>query len=861
MSRSDICRQDVKLKYEEMFKKKEQELAKIDPETRAKLEASGADIEAFKPLKIDEVADEIDRLRNKITDPMKFRSEANKLLADMQAERVNKKVDFYLKQMQDISLKNKLITDNPVQTLKNIQELFDIQLDNRINHLSSKNVSLLEQMFDEAEKNILSKNDPNTIKQIYNAIEGYDLDNISEQVINIAKKIKSYYDYLHKQQIDAGFRLGYLTNYSGKRTYDGSKIRANKEQAIKDLMDSIDVAETFPHLDLRLDADQAEFRKIAERIIDDRIEADITVGSMDVGKMDSSMRSSLEARQTRERKLKFKAGKEGEWAVKYGKNSLLENLVGSARTVAKVSANRELLGVNPRATMDAVVNAARKKFADDPKFMRATDKGYLEKLWSPYNGTLGRLGSSTYSTEAEVVKLVADNIKSYIYMTKLGKTMISALVDLPTAAVVLDSATGQGLLKSFSDIMVQALADSPTAFAAYFKGKVPDNVRLRAQELGVFMEAGVGEALKRAGVDGTGTRGINKLLAISDRINPIGKQTSFHDFTALMAYQNAFAKMINLKETPEEILISMSRVGMNKDYVNILKGLTDTAKGTEGSAIVFSPNKINELSDADLKVFKDKIGQTDPKIQLMSVKEFRTDMNTKIQMLFDDFRNTAIPKPSGSTKRTLTIGQAGDIKSELLNSLTMLKSFSFKMLEVQQRIWNSSTSMNKKITRSVAFATSLTGAGYVVGALKDIASNRTPKPLDDAETYKDAFLMGGAGGIYADLFFSAADADYNNFTKGLVGPMAQPVEDVISLASKTANTVFGGKARTKRDKNKKLQKKDLKKVYKNLPFQNHLLLRPMLDYMFLDAHMKAIDPEGYKRNLRSLRQKGQKPLR
>lgn len=855
MSRSNVCRQDIKEAYAEMFKKKEMELAKLDPEVAAKLKEQGVEVEQFKPLDIDAVADEIDKLRNKISDPMKFRAEANRLLADMQAERVNKKIDFYIKQMYDMSLKNEIIADTPQQTLKNLKDFMDIRLDNRINHLSSKNIATLGQLFTKKEKDILSKNDPNITKQIYNAIEGYDLDNIDDSIKEIAKKISKFYDYLHQQQVDAGFRLGYLSNFTGKRTYDPAKIRANREQAIADLMDSIDVDKTFPHLDLRLDQDKIEYEKIVTRIIDDRIESDLTVGSKDLGKLDSSMRSSLEARQTRERKLKFKAGKEGEWAVKYGKNTLLEQLAGSARTVAKVSANRELFGVNPRATVDSVLNAARRKFADDQKFKRATEQAAIDKLWSPYNGTLERLGPSSYSVAADTVKYVVDAIKTGVYMAKLGKTTLSAIVDIPNAAAILDAATGQGLFKSYGEVLQQAISDAPTAWKSYITGNVPDDVRMRAAELGVFIEAGMGEAMRRAGIDGNGSRAFVKLQEISERINPIGKQTAFHDLTAMMVYQNAIAKMLKNDVVNEEIFKSIKRVGISDKYVAMMKKMTENVKGTEGkNAILFSPSKLDELTDAEIKGFKDAIGQTDPRVAMMSMKEFRHDSKLKMQNFFDDFRNFAIPKPSGATKRIVSKGQSGTILGETINSLFMLKSFSIKMLEVQNRIYNSSSAKNKQITRMAAFAISMTGMGYVALTLDDLTNNRTPRPFDNPETYKDAFLKGGAGGIYADLFMSAADGNYNNFTKGLTGPMAQPVEDVLSLTKKAFKTPF---VKKKKDG---LTKKDLKTLGRNLPFQNHLIIKPVLNHLFLDAWAKSLDPQGYKRNIRSMKNRGQKPL-
>jgi hypothetical protein len=355
------------------------------------------------------------------------------------------------------------------------------------------------------------------------------------------------------------------------------------------------------------------------------------------------------------------------------------------------------------------------------------------------------------------------------------------------------------------------------------------------------------------GIDGMGTKGIMKMQEVYERLNPIGKQTAFHDYLAMSLYQNAFAKM--LKKGNEEILITMGRAGMNADYVPLLKSAIGDVEGTSATAIVFSPQKVFMMDDRRLKYHKAKIGEKDPRIAMMSLEEFRNDLTSKVTTMFEDFRNTAVPKPSGKQKGAI-VGTKGEIAGELYRSLTMLKSFSLRMIDIQARILGSSTNNWTKARRMSAYMMQMTMMGYAVMTLKDLASNRTPRPVDDPATWTDSFVQGGAGGIYADMIFSAADSGYNNFTKSMLGPAPGPIIDTLGLAKKAGYSIFGDK-RTARKKG--LSKKDWKTVIRNTPGNNIFWLRAGIDYAVHDSFVK-MDRKGHKRRMRTLRERGQSQL-
>jgi hypothetical protein len=846
MSKKEKCRVDAKTKYREIFDKKQKVLAELDPKIRRKFLDEGVEILPFKASSVDEVADMIDDLRHKYKNPSEFRSKAKEAIDSMKSERINKKIDFFEKHLTDMSMHEEIFTNskNLKDALNKFENLFDVTLDHSINHNISKNMNVLSQTFDKAQLKILETNDPTVIKTIYDTIDNKFKDDVDPNIKAIGMGIRKFWDYLYNQQVDAGFRLGHLSDYTGNRSYNGEKLRLNRTQALIDYRKKINVAESFPDLDLRDPVDLAKFEKITAKIIDSRIEADIYGSTIDIGKLDTSGRSNLEARQTRERKIVFNKGEEGDWAVNYGSKSLLENMVAQARTVGKVSATRKVLGVNPRATTEKLLNTFKEKSVDvEPKiFEKVSHNNYHKKMWAPYDGTLDKLAGS-----ASVAQFFA-NAKAVIYMSKLGKTTISAQADIPNAAIALDVYTGQGILKSTADIVAQAVGDSPDAMKAYVTGKIPVHIQKRAGELGIFWTNAMGEFLKKAGIDGQGSRGFQKLMNINERVNPVAKQTAFHDMMAVMAYQNAAAKI--LKSNSPELDISLKRARLEDPaYKKMLIASIDELSLDKFNAIVFSPQKVYNVDDAIAQATKDKIAMRSPKVGAMSLEEFKADTADRVQVMFHDFRNNAIPKPGGKQQRILNFGMKGTVLGELASSLLILKSFAFKMLEVNARIMESTGGdKSKMMKRFGSFYLQMTMMGYAIISLKALTSNETPPPLDSIDTLLNAVVAGGAGGLYADLFLSATDEQYNNFVTGSLGPIAGATQQAFITP---INKLIRGDA----------ELKDAKGVTRLTPIvNNHFLIRPALDYLILDSVDKAVDPAGYRRRYRMLRRKDKDKL-
>jgi hypothetical protein len=896
------CKIDFENDYKKLYKKREKALEELSDKAKEifKNDKDFANIRIdFTEDAVKEVVEEIGKLRSKFKDAESFQREAKKLLNELSLEKMKKRIDAYNKKLYDMSLEKDLFQGQSAsQALKNLEGLMHVRFDSLSNSYKSKYLNMIEQTFDKEMLNIMTDKTETGVKKFTKILQSIEDPSIKLDEIDakLAKGIKDIFEFEQRMMLEAGLDRGRIEGYIGSHKLPDMNVIGKPgetpdadsptfKKAVDDYTESLS-DDIFPELDMRLEDDRKLKRKKVRDMLKRHYDNPLDIAPS-TEKQDVELRSSMEARFSRSRKLKFKPGKEAEIRMKYNPTSILEELQKRAGTLSKIAAFRETMGPNPISTFttltDKLIEKAQKegdakvyqklggivekvgiegkKFKKETKlggFESGRKKAYISNVWSNYDGSKDRLGANGKIFRAETVANAAGNMRAWIYMSKLGKTTISALVDLGTTASMLDAATGQGFLKSALDVTVAGLGMAPKAFATYAKAlatgqSVDEAFRLRAAELGVFFEHANGGYLKAMGIDGMGTKGIMKMQEVYERLNPIGKQTAFHDYLAMSLYQNAFAKM--LKKGNEEILITMGRAGMNADYVPLLKSAIGDVEGTSATAIVFSPQKVFMMDDADLKAHKVKIGSKDPRVAMMSLEEFRNDLTSKVTTMFEDFRNTAVPKPTGKQKGAVA-GTKGEIAGELYRSLTMLKSFSLRMIDIQARILGSSNDGWTKARRMSAYMMQMTMMGYAVMTLKDLASNRTPRPVDDPQTWTDSFVQGGAGGIYADMIFSAADTGYNNFAKSMAGPSLGPIEDTIKLAQKAAYTVFGDK-RTARKKG--LSAKDWKTVGRNMPGNNIFWIRAGLDWALYDSFVK-MDRKGHRRRMRTLRERGQSQL-
>lgn len=232
-----------------------------------------------------------------------------------------------------------------------------------------------------------------------------------------------------------GANIGKLDGWAGAQIHDADKIgRLAPEAWIDALMPKLDLARTFP------DLDEAGARKalgnVWENIVFQRERGD----SPDPAGTGFHGPVNVARALERHRVLHFKTP--DDWLAysrDFGSGHIFDGMLGHQSRAALNASQMEILGPNPGATLDAVLDTLRRRVDVDEKIAPAKKAGVKEALTRDGQTAVGmafRIASG--ATMIPVSRTMADvggGIRALQSMSKLGGAVISSITDLPTAIV------------------------------------------------------------------------------------------------------------------------------------------------------------------------------------------------------------------------------------------------------------------------------------------------------------------------------------------------------------------------------------------------------------------------------------------
>jgi hypothetical protein len=814
-------------------------------------------MERVKFADIDDMYKELMSMKGKYKDPEVFRKKAIEILNSRRQESFKKRLEVvqnqqivqrFTEHIQQPEFKN--LTEGLESILVGTPKAVEGATFN-VGTIRDSNVDRyqahLDQLFTRTEEKILLKGGDDVQKDIADIIEsGFENagDIYPREIVEIARKVKHFNDYLFVEQRKAGFDLGYVDNYV-MRSYDPEKIAADPDGALAQLKESIDLDETFPGLS------NQEIDKILTKVVDNIIDGDLTKGLLDVGMLDLSSRSSLEARATRSRKFVFKKGKTGAWNAAYGRNNILEGMAIKAKTLGKQNALRTVLGPNPKGMFDSLVKKAIKTAHEKGDTAQANkirdlwqagSNSRLRNIWANLDGSATKPGNETFA------KFMA-NWRALEYMRLLGGSIITATTDIASMGAQLAARTDRGLMQTYASTLGTLLADSPNfaKLAITGKNKV---VQDRARRFGIYFETGMGAVFRYVGIDGTANKGIAKMMNMYTRFNPIGMDAAWKKTVTLQAFSDYVSEAIQKGDIEGAIEVTLKRAGFSQEYYPALKKMvTEIKDGVQTLDI----NSMDKLTAKDLADLRQALSKKDPGFLGMSDKALKDKIGQQLRGMFVDVAQNGVPTPGLKQQAMLNQGTApGTISGEMLRSVAMLKSFALKLQDSIQTVYHANPNMNENYKNTVGYIAALTGMGYVALSLADMAKGNTPRDWKKPETWRDSLIKGGAGGLYGDVLMQMLDNNYGNFTSSVAGPMVGTLDDASKLLTKA------GKSMTGREGG--LTAKDFNTIRQHVPFQNHFIIKPAFDALIFDSVMDQADPQRKRRIRKRLRENGQTKL-
>lgn len=141
-------------------------------------------------------------------------------------------------------------------------------------------------------------------------------------------------------------------------------------------------------------------------------------------------------------------------------------------------------------------------------------------------------------------------------------------------------------------------------------------------------------------------------------------------------------------------------------------------------------------------------------------------------------------QPDARTTAFATRGTArGTMEGELTRSLFQFKQFAIERMTTHMMRILIDGPIENRVMRGLAFTALSMGAGAVSMQAANVLAGKTPLNMHDPKFWAQAFVRGGAGGIYGDVLAAAMEGDRGG--ADILGQLAGPVPGFAADAART----------------------------------------------------------------------------
>lgn len=626
-----------------------------------------------------------------------------------------------------------------------------------------------------------------------------------------------------KDAQNSGSRIKQVEGYITRRTHDAEMIfNAGKETWVEDLLSSkwLDFNRVFG-----IDAGDIEKqKKILGKMFDNitKPKPRSSDALLDSNINSLSKRKKLDKLASSTRALHFVSGEaEFEYNQKYGSGTFLENVEKTIRSNARQSALIQRLGPNPEKMWERLIQNTK---INHPDKFSVGDEKRVRDLFKEASGFTSIPGRS-------MAAKIGRALRQLKAMASLGRAVLATTTDLTNAASMLSASTGENFLKAHA-IM----------FSAFLKSMPKSERKAWAQKLHLTMNGLLGEHYDRfsggidtpAGLIGKMSDNFYKLTQFTAQTE-IGKTAVASVFAMRM---HDFAGS-GFKDLDPRFKASLERYGIGDSDWNVIR--TAKEEISDGQ-FALTPEKIGELDNVKLEAVIERSGKK------ISADAYKLELEQKLAAYLTDHANKGVPTPGIRQRRFLIRGHHEDEgMGQFLRYVAQFKSFPLTMGSNFMRV---ALSDPERAARNfgdvlkgrgdtpalVGMMASATAMGYVALMAKDFAVGKEPRDPTDPETWREAFIQGGAGGLVGDFFLGEYDKQYKSPLKDLAGPVLSQVVDIGEMIAQARD--FENLPENKQ----KLLSRSFNLLLRNVPGQNIMFGRMALDYLFLQEIQESLNP-------------------
>ena len=539
-------------------------------------------------------------------------------------------------------------------------------------------------------------------------------------------------DYLRKRFNAAGGQIGQLMDWGLPQMHNMMKVRKATYDEWRDfIVDKLDRQKMIDEqtgLPMSVGKLELALRDVYETIRTDGFNK-LNPGATGQGR-------SLSKRRTDHRFLIFKdADSWMEYQAKFGNDNAFDVMFGHIKSMSKDIALLEILGPNPKATVNYLKQMAQKQAAGDEALENAARKS-SKKLDEFYNAVTGK---NNAPIDGRVMATMA-GLRQVLQSAQLGAAAISALTDM----------NFQRMARGFIGL------PQANTLNSYLKQLMPLGAQERGKlaiRLGLIAEgwSSLASAQMRYVGDISGPEITRRIADFVMRASLLSPFTQAGRWAFGMEFLGTLAD--NVGKTFDELSPEMRKTF---ERYNIGSDKWDIMRSTE----LYDYEGATFLRAEDIEARTD-IDQT-----------LARDLATRLLEMVETETNFAVPSSSLRGRVALTGDtQPGTISGELTRSFAMYKNFGITLLNthLMRGITQEGAKAKGRYMADLVISTTIMGA--LALQLKEMAKGRDPRPMDNNSFWLAAFFQGGGIGIFGDFIYSTE----NRFGGGLEQTVAGPV--------------------------------------------------------------------------------------
>lgn len=709
-------------------------------------------------------------------------------------------------------------------------------IENRISSIRNKHMMIMSKaLSDNGNVKILRDGtlDREIMDTMYRLGKGLDIKKGTPQkAIDIAKTFNKIQKSLLNVLQESGFSVRNLDGYVVRQVHDATKIRqAGLEQWTNKIIEGVQKGqvEIRPGGKKLTDTDEiAEFlSKTYDDILSKDFEFDIGFSSKKVEVFSSG--TAANKRVSRSRSILM----DGEFLYEYNKTFGQKNLLGSImknidKTAREVSI-AERLGTAPQETLnilkrDIALRTGEKDFRRSPVGVPKALGLTPDQLFAEVSGLTQRMGQGFWARTGR-------NLRSLNVLSKLGNVLNAAIADPGAGSAVLASKLGSNYLKNMGNF-----------FTEIVKNQSKGQRKAFLESFEIFIDDFLGDAASR--FDATRAEfdsgAMSRLTSATFKLFGLEfwDQSSRNALVGVVARDLTNSKKLAWANLRPEQRNALFRAGIEQADWKVLKKATKKL----GKHEFINPTSIAELSD---DLVDKAISEKGLKI---SRKKYKDDLEFAFSSYIEDIVNDAVPRPGVFERAMINRGVGDEGIGSTLRTMFQFTSHPLSILRVLEKIKKANPDNQFASYQHLSSAMiGMTVLGYAGLSIKNLSLGLTPPDPTDPATWRDAFVRGGAGAIQFDYLLGEYEKNYRSMATDILGPTFGQVDSVGDILAKTRQAVSNSLFEPEKSSTKDYQKigKSLFYLFKrNTPFQNHFLVKPVTDMIFMDALQESMSP-GY----------------